>query len=78
MEIPLSIAISKYAMPLSYSKMSRHGGSKQQPGFGLVGRKIKVRANHFQVQVAEQDLFHYDVRNLNHRTHAFHSNDLNI
>ncbi|RZC04265.1 hypothetical protein D0Y65_018736 [Glycine soja] len=29
-------------------------------GFGLVGRKIKVRANHFQVQVAEQDLFHYE------------------
>ncbi|RZB74928.1 Protein argonaute 5 isoform B [Glycine soja] len=34
---------------------------KERPGFGLAGEKIKVRANHFQVQVAEQDLFHYDV-----------------
>nr|ARE30025.1 argonaute 5 k1 variant UC18a [Glycine max]QXF31558.1 truncated argonaute 5 [Glycine max]QXF31559.1 truncated argonaute 5 [Glycine max] len=33
----------------------------ERPGFGLVGKKIKVRANHFQVKVAEQDLFHYDV-----------------
>ncbi|TKY67133.1 argonaute 5 [Spatholobus suberectus] len=32
-----------------------------RPGFGRAGRKIQVRANHFQVQVAVQDLYHYDV-----------------
>ncbi|CAJ1979202.1 unnamed protein product [Sphenostylis stenocarpa] len=32
-----------------------------RPGFGRAGKKIRVRANHFQVQVAQQDLYHYDV-----------------
>lgn len=32
-----------------------------RPGFGRLGRKIQVRANHFQVQVADKDLHHYDV-----------------
>lgn len=34
-----------------------------RPGFGQVGRKIRVRANHFHVQVATNKvLHHYDVR----------------
>ncbi|CAK9150489.1 unnamed protein product [Ilex paraguariensis] len=32
-----------------------------RPGYGTVGRKCIVRANHFLVQVAERDLHHYDV-----------------
>ncbi|EOA29189.1 hypothetical protein CARUB_v10025461mg [Capsella rubella] len=32
-----------------------------RPGRGTVGRKITVRANHFLVQVADRDLYHYDV-----------------
>uniref|UniRef100_A0A5B6ZDV3 Protein argonaute N-terminal domain-containing protein n=1 Tax=Davidia involucrata TaxID=16924 RepID=A0A5B6ZDV3_DAVIN len=32
-----------------------------RPGFGTVGRKCVVRANHFLVQVADNDLHHYDV-----------------
>lgn len=32
-----------------------------RPGFGRLGRKIQVRANHFQLQVADKDLHHYDV-----------------
>lgn len=32
-----------------------------RPGYGKAGRRIQVRANHFQVQVAERDLYHYDV-----------------
>ncbi|XP_057456038.1 protein argonaute 5 isoform X3 [Lotus japonicus] len=32
-----------------------------RPGFGRLGKKIQVRANHFQLQVAERDLHHYDV-----------------
>ncbi|XP_027345224.1 protein argonaute 5 isoform X2 [Abrus precatorius] len=32
-----------------------------RPGYGKAGLKIQVRANHFLVQVAERDLYHYDV-----------------
>lgn len=32
-----------------------------RPGFGTVGQKVVVRANHFLVQVANRDLHHYDV-----------------
>ncbi|KAJ1397794.1 Ribonuclease H-like superfamily [Sesbania bispinosa] len=32
-----------------------------RPGYGTEGRKIQVRANHFQLQVAQCDLHHYDV-----------------
>ncbi|XP_027910145.1 protein argonaute 5 [Vigna unguiculata] len=32
-----------------------------RPGIGRAGRKIQVRANHFQVQVAMLDIYHYDV-----------------
>ncbi|GAY65854.1 hypothetical protein CUMW_244220 [Citrus unshiu] len=34
-----------------------------RPGFGTVGRKCVVRANHFMVQLAERDIHHYDVFN---------------
>ncbi|KAM6550112.1 hypothetical protein CsatB_021788 [Cannabis sativa] len=32
-----------------------------RPGYGTVGRKCVVKANHFLVKVAERDLCHYDV-----------------
>ncbi|KAM0874642.1 hypothetical protein ACQ4PT_037326 [Festuca glaucescens] len=32
-----------------------------RPGFGTVGKRCRVRANHFLVQVADQDIHHYDV-----------------
>ncbi|XP_045828871.1 protein argonaute 5 isoform X2 [Trifolium pratense] len=32
-----------------------------RPGYGQLGKKVQVRANHFQMQVAERDLHHYDV-----------------
>ncbi|KAA8550272.1 hypothetical protein F0562_001956 [Nyssa sinensis] len=32
-----------------------------RPGYGTVGRKCLVRANHFLVEVADRDLNHYDV-----------------
>ncbi|KAM7496848.1 hypothetical protein LguiA_021262 [Lonicera macranthoides] len=32
-----------------------------RPGFGTVGRKCVIRANHFLVQVADKDIYHYDV-----------------
>lgn len=32
-----------------------------RPGFGTLGRKLLVRANHFVVQVADNDICHYDV-----------------
>ncbi|XP_048324124.2 protein argonaute 5-like [Ziziphus jujuba] len=33
----------------------------RRPGFGTVGRKCVVRANHFLVKIADCDLYHYDV-----------------
>ncbi|AEC08055.1 Argonaute family protein [Arabidopsis thaliana] len=32
-----------------------------RPGRGTLGKKVMVRANHFLVQVADRDLYHYDV-----------------
>ncbi|KAG8061410.1 hypothetical protein GUJ93_ZPchr0003g18310 [Zizania palustris] len=32
-----------------------------RPGFGMEGRKVMIRANHFLVNVADNNLFHYDV-----------------
>jgi eukaryotic translation initiation factor 2C len=32
-----------------------------RPGVGTVGKKVMIRANHFLVDVADNDLFHYDV-----------------
>jgi eukaryotic translation initiation factor 2C len=32
-----------------------------RPGFGTVGKRCRVRANHFVVQVADKDIYHYDV-----------------
>ncbi|KAJ3670135.1 hypothetical protein LUZ60_010459 [Juncus effusus] len=32
-----------------------------RPGFGTVGNRCRVKANHFLVQVAENNLYHYDV-----------------
>ncbi|WCJ41679.1 Argonaute family protein [Euphorbia peplus] len=32
-----------------------------RPGFGTLGRKCRLRANHFLVDIAERDLRHYDV-----------------
>ncbi|XP_061375182.1 protein argonaute 5 [Gastrolobium bilobum] len=48
----------KSPTPPSSSKAIRF---PDRPGLGKLGKKIKVRANHFQVQVAEGDLAHYDV-----------------
>ncbi|CAN6322278.1 unnamed protein product [Urochloa humidicola] len=32
-----------------------------RPGLGTVGKKVMIRANHFLVDVADNNLFHYDV-----------------
>ncbi|KAE8779912.1 Protein argonaute 12 [Hordeum vulgare] len=32
-----------------------------RPGFGTIGRRCRVRANHFLVQVADKEIYHYDV-----------------
>ncbi|KAM1309947.1 hypothetical protein ACFX13_006725 [Malus domestica] len=46
------------APPPSSSKAIRH---PPRPGYGKVGEKVQVRANHFLVEVADRDLHHYDV-----------------
>lgn len=33
----------------------------RRPGYGTVGRKCTVRANHFQVELARREFHHYDV-----------------
>lgn len=32
-----------------------------RPGYGTLGRRCRVRANHFFVQVADKEIYHYDV-----------------
>jgi eukaryotic translation initiation factor 2C len=32
-----------------------------RPGIGTVGKSVRIRANHFLVDVADNNLFHYDV-----------------
>ncbi|GJM96200.1 hypothetical protein PR202_ga13016 [Eleusine coracana subsp. coracana] len=32
-----------------------------RPGYGTVGRRCRVRANHFLVQLADKEIYHYDV-----------------
>ncbi|KAL1082033.1 hypothetical protein V6Z11_D09G106600 [Gossypium hirsutum] len=44
-------------LPPSLSKATR---PPPRPGFGTVGTKCLVRANHFLVDVANADLYHYD------------------
>lgn len=42
----------------SSTKAMRHPA---RPGFGTVGMRCVVKANHFLVEVANRDLHHYDV-----------------
>ncbi|KAL5538148.1 hypothetical protein UlMin_045912 [Ulmus minor] len=55
---PSSAPATVEAPPPASSKAARF---TRRPGFGTVGRKCVVRANHFLVNVANRDLFHYDV-----------------
>jgi eukaryotic translation initiation factor 2C len=45
---------------------SKSIGFPRRPGFGTVGRKCVVRANHFLVEVADKDICHYDVRTISY------------
>ncbi|CAA7024297.1 unnamed protein product [Microthlaspi erraticum] len=45
-------------LPPASSKAVKH---PVRPGFGKAGTKTMIRANHFLVQVADRDLYHYDV-----------------
>ncbi|XP_011037293.1 PREDICTED: protein argonaute 5-like [Populus euphratica] len=59
------------AKKLSLGSTSATGGSvpvsskaivpPPRPQFGRIGSKCTIRANHFAVEVADRDLFHYDV-----------------
>ncbi|XP_038990444.1 protein argonaute MEL1-like [Phoenix dactylifera] len=53
-----SLSSSSAGTPPASSKALRH---PPRPGFGLVGRRCVVKANHFLVEVADKDLCHYDV-----------------
>jgi eukaryotic translation initiation factor 2C len=50
--------VPKASLPPASSKALVHA---PRPGAGTVGKKCLVRANHFLVQVAENNLYHYDV-----------------
>ncbi|KAH9700124.1 protein argonaute 5 [Citrus sinensis] len=58
-EQKLTLAALAAATPPPSS--SQAVGFPVRPGFGTVGRKCVVRANHFMVQLAERDIHHYDV-----------------
>ncbi|KAM0822177.1 hypothetical protein ACQ4PT_071667 [Festuca glaucescens] len=46
------------SLPPVSSKAEKFPG---RPGFGTVGKRCRVRANHFLVQVADKNIYHYDV-----------------
>ncbi|KAF3330154.1 hypothetical protein FCM35_KLT05485 [Carex littledalei] len=50
--------LPKTSLPPASSKALIHA---PRPGAGTVGNKCRIRANHFLVQVAENNLYHYDV-----------------
>jgi eukaryotic translation initiation factor 2C len=47
--------------PSAPPSSSKALGFPKRPGYGKIGSKIVVRANHFLVEVADKDLHHYDV-----------------
>lgn len=53
----LPVAVLNPSAPAS-SKASRFPA---RPGFGKIGNKVIIKANHFLVEVADRDLNHYDV-----------------
>ncbi|XVE59481.1 hypothetical protein DITRI_Ditri05aG0049300 [Diplodiscus trichospermus] len=59
-KLALEPQVGTTAPPLqpSSSKATR---PPPRPGLGTIGRKCRVRANHFLVEVANKDLHHYDV-----------------
>ncbi|XP_022860648.1 protein argonaute MEL1-like [Olea europaea var. sylvestris] len=61
-EQPASVAVLEQAEQHRPPPVSSKGMRfPVRPGFGTVGRKVIVKANHFLVQVAERDLTQYDV-----------------
>lgn len=60
-------AYTQHAPPPATSDFPSLPGSSKaclfpsRPGFGTVGMKCVVKANHFLVQVADTDLYQYDV-----------------
>ncbi|XP_010247717.1 PREDICTED: protein argonaute 5-like isoform X2 [Nelumbo nucifera] len=57
-EQKLTLEVSATELPPASSKAVRF---PPRPGFGTVGNKCVVRANHFLVSLADRDLYHYDV-----------------
>ncbi|KAI3450653.1 hypothetical protein Pfo_007318 [Paulownia fortunei] len=59
---PAAVAVNpppeQQQLPPASSKAVRNPA---RPGFGTIGRKVIVKANHFLVTVADRDLNHYDV-----------------
>ncbi|KAK1586285.1 hypothetical protein Q3G72_000822 [Acer saccharum] len=51
------LSLEETAIPIS----SRGRRPPGRPGYGTIGRKCMVKANHFLVQVADTDIHHYDV-----------------
>jgi eukaryotic translation initiation factor 2C len=50
------------ASDLDLAPVSKKGlAHPARPGLATVGKKVMIRANHFLVNVADNNLFHYDV-----------------
>uniref|UniRef100_A0A0E0P1G3 Protein argonaute N-terminal domain-containing protein n=1 Tax=Oryza rufipogon TaxID=4529 RepID=A0A0E0P1G3_ORYRU len=52
-----SVASDKDRAPVSKKGLAHPA----RPGFGAAGKKVMIRANHFLANVADNNLFHYDV-----------------
>ncbi|XVF46819.1 hypothetical protein PTKIN_Ptkin03bG0058800 [Pterospermum kingtungense] len=60
-EVTQKLTLEPTAAPSPPPSSSKAIRFPQRPGFGTVGKKCRVRANHFLVGVADRDLHHYDV-----------------
>ncbi|KAK9290108.1 hypothetical protein L1049_008272 [Liquidambar formosana] len=61
MQTPQSMQVSPVPQPAPPPASSKSVPFALRPGYGTVGMKCVIKANHFLVELAEKDLHHYDV-----------------
>ncbi|MED6155463.1 argonaute 5 [Stylosanthes scabra] len=57
----VTLEVEKLALQPVAPSSSKALRPPARPGFGRMGVKIKIRANHFLVEIADRNLHHYDV-----------------
>ncbi|GAB2285479.1 argonaute 5 [Dionaea muscipula] len=60
-DVWLAASAGRLTLQPSHPSSSKSMKPPARPGYGKIGMKCMVRANHFMVDVADRDLHHYDV-----------------